>query len=121
LSVKKPGRIPAFLAYLLPFLGSLFVLLFRRDDRFATFHAKQAIALFVFAIAVPVVWAVVAWILTWIPVIGAMTAVGTFALVMAAWIFAAVTWVYGIVHALRLVLKPLPLVGRWAIRYLGSW
>ena len=73
-----------------------------------------ALALFLGAVVAPLAWAVVGWILAWIPIIGAMTAVGLFALVVALWIFLLVAWVLGMVNALRGRQKPLPLVGGWA-------
>jgi uncharacterized membrane protein len=114
--VKSSSRISAFLAYLLPIVGWLFVLLFRKDDRFAVFHTKQSIMLVVAAIVVPLVWAVVAWILTWIPTFGAMTSVALFALVVAAFLVLLVDWILGMVNALRGKMKPLPMVGAWVDR-----
>ena len=114
--MKISSRIPAFLTYLLPIVGWLYVFLFRKDDRFAVFHTKQSIMLVVAAIVVPLVWAVVAWILTWIPVFGALTAAALFALVVAAFLVLLVDWILGMVNALRGRMVPLPMVGAWVSR-----
>jgi uncharacterized membrane protein len=112
--VSKPHRFAAFVAYLLPVLGWLYVYLFRRDDEFAVFHTKQAIALTLLVIAVPVLWAVFAWAMLWIPTVGAFISAATFSMVMLALIFAVALWLIGIVNSLQAKQKPLPIVGRWA-------
>ena len=112
--MKTSSRVSAFLAYLLPVVGWLFVLLFRRNDRFARFHANQSIVLILAALAVPAIWAISAWLVARIPIIGPMTAAGTFALVVAAVVFFAALWLLGMANALRARPAPLPMVGQWA-------
>lgn len=112
--MKTSSRIASFLTYLLPVVGWLYVLIFRKDDRFAVFHTKQAIGLVIALIAAPIVWAPVAWVLAWIPIIGPMTSAALFALVIAAYLFLFVSWILGMVNALRARMKPLPMVGQRA-------
>ena len=95
--MKSSSRISAFLAYLLPIVGWIYVLLLRQKDSFAVYHTRQSIALFLAVVVAPLVWAVAGWILTWVPIVGAMTAVGLFALVVALWLFLLVAWVLGMV------------------------
>jgi uncharacterized membrane protein len=118
--VKTASRLSAFVAYLLPIIGWVYVFLFRSEDRFARFHAKQAVMLLAAAIAAPAVWAVAAWLVTRVPILGPMTAAGTFALVVAAHLVLLVAWFTGMVHTLQGHVKLLPIVGRWAVRYLGD-
>lgn len=117
--MKKPSRHAAFLAYLLPILGWLYVFIFHRDNEFAVFHAKQAITLTVVIILVPILWAVLAWAMLWIPTAGGVLAAASFTLVMLIFIAAFVVWVIGMVNAARARLVPLPIFGSWAQRYLG--
>jgi uncharacterized membrane protein len=116
LNVSKPKRYLAFLAYLLPIFGWLYVLLFHRKDEFAAYHAKQSLGLTVIAIGAPAIWAVVAWIVSWIPLIGPIIAVALFSLVIATYMLLIVAWVTGIVYALQAKAKPIPVVGGWAER-----
>lgn len=114
--MSKPRRTLAFLTYLLPVVGWLYVVLFRREDDLAVYHAKQSIVLTVAAVGAPAVWAVVAWITAWIPLVGSVIAAALFALVFLVYIVLAVSWVIGIVYALQAKMKPLPVVGGWAER-----
>ena len=69
--MSRSSRYLAFLAYLLSLPGALFVLLARRDDLFAVYHARQSLAIVIAAIVTPLAWAVVAWPAAWIPIVGA--------------------------------------------------
>lgn len=106
----------AFLAYLLSIFGSLYVYLFRRQDRFAVYHASQSVALFLFTVGLLLGWFVAAFVLAWIPVAGAVLGFSLFALVMAGWVMAFIIWIVGMSRALRSVIEPLPLIGRWGER-----
>src|SRR5262249_48975469 len=110
------SRYLAFVAYLLSLPGALVVLLTRRDDPFATYHARQSLAIAVAAIVVPLAWAVVAWICAWIPLAGVVIGLALFALVIAAYIGLAASWIAGMVFALRGQARPVPLVGAWVTR-----
>lgn len=114
--MSKPGRNAAFLAYLLPILGWLYVLLFRWKDELAVYHAKQSMMLTMTAIGAPAAWAVVAWIVSWLPLAGSIIAAALFALVILVYIFLALTWVIGMVYALQAKIKPVPVLGGWAER-----
>jgi uncharacterized membrane protein len=118
--VKSSSRISAFLAYLLPIVGWIYVLLLRQKDSFAVYHTRQSIALILAAVMAPLAWAVVGWILAWVPILGAMAAAGLFALVVALWLFLLAAWIVGMVNALQGRQKPPPLVGRWADNLPGS-
>ncbi|BAJ62917.1 DUF4870 domain-containing protein [Anaerolinea thermophila] len=108
------SRITAFLSYLILFLGSLYVLIFERRDDYARYHALQALGLVFFSAGVFLGWVVLGFLLAWIPIIGPVLSASLFALVIAAWIFAVVAWVMGMVNATRGLIAPLPLIGRWA-------
>jgi uncharacterized membrane protein len=116
LNVSKPGRNVAFLAYLLPIVGWLYVLLFRRKDEFAVYHAKQSMMLTITAVGTPVAWALFAWIVSWLPLAGPIIAAALFALVILIYIFLAATWVIGMVYALQAKMEPVPVLGGWAER-----
>ena len=114
--MSKPGRNAAFLAYLLPIVGWLYVLLFRRKDEFALYHAKQSMMLTVTAVGAPTVWALFAWIVSWLPLAGPIIAAAFFALVILIYIFLAATWVIGMAYALQAKIEPVPVLGGWAER-----
>lgn len=111
-----PKRQLAFLAYLLPIFGWLYVLLFQRKTKFAVYHAKQSLGLTIVAIGAPVAWAIVAWIVFWLPLAGPIIGAALFALVILVYILLAVTWVTGMVYALQAKMKPVPVLGGWAER-----
>jgi uncharacterized membrane protein len=103
----------AFLAYLLGPLGSLYVLIFRRNDHFAVYHAVQSLGLCLVAIGLFAGWLVIGWLIMWIP-LGGVLSFGLFGLVIAGWLFAFVVWIIGMVRALKGEVAALPMVGRWA-------
>ena len=112
--MSKENRTLAFLAYLLSILGALYVLLLKREDKLAVYHAKQSLGLTLIAIGVVIVWAVGSWIISWIPLVGPLIAAASFALVILAYISLGVVWITGMVYALQAKARPLPVVGRWS-------
>ncbi len=112
------SRYIAFFAYLLSVVGAVFVLLFRRDDRFAVYHAKQSLGLVLLAIAILIVWGVAGWLVSWIPYLGFIIAIATFALVIAAYITLMIGWLFGMKSALEERMQPVPVVGGLIQRFL---
>ena len=105
------SRLKAFFAYLLFALGAAVVLLVSRNDRFAAFHARQSLLLTAVALITPLAWVVIAYPISWIPLLGPPIASATFGLVIAAFLALVVAWVMGMVYALRAQERKLPLVG----------
>jgi uncharacterized membrane protein len=114
--VSTSSRYLAFLSYLLSLPGALFVLLARRDDSFAIFHARQSLALAIVALITPLIWGVLAWGLAWIPLVGPMLGVILFALVIAAYIGLFFSWIAGMIYSLKGIVRPIPLIGARATR-----
>jgi uncharacterized membrane protein len=110
--VSATSRSLALAAYLLSLPGALAVLLLRRGDRFVAYHARQSLMIAAAAVAAPLLWAAVAWLLAWVPMVGPMVAVVLFNLVLAAYAWLAAAWVAGIVYALRGQRKSLPVLSR---------
>jgi uncharacterized membrane protein len=108
----------AFFAYLLSLIGAIIVLLVRRHDRFAVYHAKQSLGILLIAVGVLLGWIVVGWVVSWIPYIGFIVAIALFALVIAAYIILAVCWLIGMGYALHEKMQPVPLVGGLILRVL---
>ena len=113
--MKLSSRLPAVLAYLLPVLGWLYVFFFQRRNSLALYHLRQAIGLVVFLVVTFVAWAVVGWLLAWIPYLNILS-IALFALVVGAYLFGIVAWLFGIYNALSDRESPLPLFGRLASR-----
>jgi uncharacterized membrane protein len=109
------SRLSAVVVYLLPIVGWLYGFLFQRKDPFVMFHLKQAIGLFAFLIAALVVWALVAWVLFWLPYF-AVVGMALFAIVIAAFLYGLLAWIMGMINALNNRLSPLPIFGQWANR-----
>ncbi len=113
--MSRPSRVPAVIVYLIPFLGWLYVYVFQRQNSLAVYHLRQSVGLFLFLVISLVAWAVVAWLLAWIPLM-AVLGVGLFTLVIAAYLYGAIAWILGLLNALRGKTVPLPGFGRWASR-----
>jgi uncharacterized membrane protein len=110
------SKFAAFLAYLLPVIGWLYVFVAHRQDRLALHHTKQSIMLVIMAIIAPLIWAIVGWVLTFIPYVGALLAASTFSLVVSVYLLLIVLWIVGMVYALRAKSDSIPLIGAWAER-----
>jgi uncharacterized membrane protein len=102
-SKEDDGKIFAFLAYLLGIIGFLIVLLAKKDNKFAMYHAKQSLVLFIVSIGV--------WILAMIPFIG------WFILGPIGWICIIVLAVIGMINALTGKEKELPFIGKYAAKF----
>ncbi len=113
--MSTPSRFPAVIAYLFPVIGWLYVFSFQRKNTLAMYHLRQSIGLFLFLLATLIGWAVVAWILAWIPYMGALSA-ALFTMVIAAYLFGLVAWIWGLINALSKRAVPLPGFGQWAER-----
>jgi uncharacterized membrane protein len=91
------------------------VFFFQRRNSFALYHLRQAIGLVLFLVVTLVAWAVVGWLLAWIPYLSILS-IALFALVVSAYLFGIVAWLFGIYYALADRESPLPLFGRFASR-----
>lgn len=109
--MSTSSRYLAFFGYLLSLPGALYVLLTRREDGFAMYHARQSLTLAIIGIVAPLAWALLAWALAWIPVIGGMLGVILFALVIATYVGVLISWVAGMVYSLKGQVRPLPIFG----------
>ena len=106
---------PAVVAYLFPLIGWLYVFFFQRNNALAMYHLRQSIGLCLFLLGTLIVWAVIAWVLVWLPYMGALAA-GLFTIVIAIFLFGVAAWVTGLMRALRKQTIPLPFFGHWAER-----
>ena len=113
--MSRASRVPAALAYLVPVVGWLYVFFFQRKNILAIYHLRQSVGLVLFLIGTMVGWAVIAWLLAWIPYM-AILSIALFAIVIAAYLFGVVAWILGLINALSNRLDPLPLFGQWASR-----
>ena len=113
--MSRSSRFPAVVAYLIPIIGWLYVYSFQRRNTLAMYHLRQSIGLFLFLAAMMAGWAVIAWVLAWIPYMGALGA-GLFTIVIAAYLFGIVAWMLGLINALRNRATPLLGFGQWANR-----
>lgn len=114
--MSASSRRLAFLAYLLSFVGALYVLLTQRRDAFALYHARQSLALAIAAIGVPLALIACAWVLAWIPLFGPLLSLLVMVLLMTLLAMLAVSWIIGMVYALRGKVLPIPIIGGWARR-----
>lgn len=109
--MTRSSRYLACVSYLLSLPGALFVLLARRDDLFAVYHARQSLRLAAAALLAPLIWAALAWVLAWIPLIGGMLGVILFALLLAVYAGVLISWIAGMIYSLKGQVRPMPLFG----------
>ncbi len=93
-----------------PVIGWLYVTIFQREDELAMYHLRQSVGVVLFLIGSLLSWAVIAWLLAWLPYMGAV-GIALFTLVIAAYLFGVICWVIGIINALRGQMTPLPGIG----------
>ncbi len=98
--VSGESKVWAFLAYLLGIVGFILVLLIKKTDRFAMYHAKQSLVLFITYIAVWIISAITGFI----PFLGRFVS-------FILWIVVFVLWIIGMINALKGEEKQLPLIG----------
>ena len=99
--VVEEGKIWAIISYL--WILFLVPLLAKKDNKFAVYHAKQGLVLFIASI---IVW-VVAFVLMFIPILGWIVG-------FILWILMFVLWLIGIINAATGKYSPLPVIGGYA-------
>ena len=99
--MSASSRVFAFLAYLLLIVGWLLVVIFRRRDAFAAFHARQALRMTIYLIVVPAIWAAAAYMIAFVPYLGPLTASASFTLVIIFLLAFLLAWIMGMINALR--------------------
>ena len=93
----------AFLAYFLSIVGFILVLALKKNDKFAMYHAKQSLALFI-------VYMIGYIVLIFIPILGWMV-------LTVWWLFGLILSIMGIINALTGKMKPLPITGKLAAKF----
>jgi uncharacterized membrane protein len=92
----------AFLAYFLSIVGFILVLALKKKDKFAMYHAKQSLALFIIYFA--------GYVILIVTVIGI--------LLLPFWgILMLIMSILGIINALKGKTKPLPITGKLAAKF----
>lgn len=119
-SVDRGIRTWAVLAYALPVVGAVAGLLLGGRHRLIRWHALQALLLMGLAVAIFCGWAVLAWVLGWIPVVGAITGAMLFAFVPLLAVGLIFAYVAGILLAARGQSATVPLFGGWVTAWLPS-
>jgi len=96
-SSADESKIWAVIVYILGIIGFLIVLLAKKEDKFALYHAKQSLVLFI-------AWVIVHAVGIFVPFIG-----------WAVWplgmLFLFILWIVGIINAATGKQKPLPVIG----------
>jgi uncharacterized membrane protein len=113
--MEKSQRFFAFIVYILPVIGWIYVGLFQRKNYLAKFHLRQVVGLVLYLIIITAVWALITWMLAWIPY-AFILGIVLFTLPITAYILGAVAWLAGMVYALLGRTTPLPLIGGYSSR-----
>ncbi|MGC9521935.1 MAG: hypothetical protein ACP5HG_08660 [Anaerolineae bacterium] len=107
---KRNDAVFATLAYVIPIVGPLYVLLARKVRTEAVPHPLQALVIHLSVFVIPLLWGVVAWPLSWLPIAGPLVSATLFSLVILAYIYTAIVWIVGLVHAIQGKPVLLPLI-----------
>jgi uncharacterized membrane protein len=116
MTVTRSSQVLAFLAYAFLIVGSFIVLLIARKNQYASYHARQSLAISLAAITAPLVWLVIGWLLAWIPWFGGVMAFASFSLVIMVYIMVIYAWITGLINSASAKVKPVPFFGEWAQR-----
>ncbi len=108
-------RFSAWITYILPVVGWIYVGLFQNKDRFARFHMRQSVGLFLFLILITAGWGVLTWLLAWIPY-AFVFGIALFSIPLASYVFGVIAWVIGMVNALSYRETNLPIIGGYSNR-----
>ncbi len=108
-------RFPAFIAYLLPVIGWIYVGLFQSKNQFARFHMRQSVGLVLFLILITAAWGVLTWLLSWIPFMFVF-GIALFSIPLVCFVFSVIAWIIGMVNALRNRVANLPVIGGYSDR-----
>ncbi|MEK6875095.1 MAG: DUF4870 domain-containing protein [Nanoarchaeota archaeon] len=99
------SKLFAFLAVFLSIIGFIIALLFKRDDKYVMFYAKQSLVLFIFLLVV----SIANQILMLIPILGRAITFVTSAIVF-------ILWIIQIVYSLSGEQKKTHWIGKYADR-----
>lgn len=116
-SSDDEGKIFAILAYLLGIIGFLIVLLAKKDNKFAMYHAKQALMVNIAAIVVAIPLAIVMMVLMFIPFVNIVAGILGMLFWLCFVLCLLVLVVMGIIAAINLQMKPLPVIGTLAEKW----
>ena len=97
------GKLFAVLAYLFGIIGFLIVVLAKKDNRFALYHAKQVLVLIISGFIVGVV--------------GIIPIIGWFIVLPLGCLLLFILGIMGIINAATGVEKPLPIIGKFAEKF----
>ena len=97
---QSDSKLFAFLATFLTIIGFIIALIFKRDDTYVMFYAKQGLVLFIFQIIIGIV--------------GAIPFVGWFFLGPLLWILFIIIWIMAWINALSGKKKDTWLIGELA-------
>jgi uncharacterized membrane protein len=100
----EEGKLYGFLAYLLGIIGFVIVIATKKDNKFAMFHAKQSLVLFIGWIAAGILWVIPIPFVNW-------------GLSGLLYLLLMVLWIMGMVYALTGQEKKLPVVGDLAEKF----
>ena len=116
-STGLSANVAGLLAYVLgPLTGVLFLVI-EKENRFVRFHAAQSIAVGLALIALSIAFSIVSAVVAVVPILGWIVAL------LAGLVFALLTFVLWIVLMLRAFRGrewEVPVVGRYARRYVTS-
>ncbi len=102
---ESDSKMFAFLGVFLGIIGFIIVMLTRKTDKYAMYYARQGLVL-------SIAWFIVYIIGAFIPIIG------WFVILPIGSILMLILWIVGIVNSLSGKEKPVPIIGRFAEKFI---
>jgi len=101
--MHESSKLWAFFAYLFSIIGFILVYALKKHDRFAMYHAKQSLVLFIGGILI--------WVFT--SIINHILFIGVIisSILNLLW---GILWIIGLIYALSGQEKPLPIIGQFS-------
>jgi uncharacterized membrane protein len=112
-SAGDDSKIFAVIAYLLGIIGFLIVLLAKKDNKFAMYHAKQSLVLFILAVILWIPGMILSVILAFIP----FGFILSMLMWLVIWVCILALVVVGIINAVNMQTKPLPVIGKFGEKF----
>jgi uncharacterized membrane protein len=117
-------KVAAALSYVFTFITGIIFLLIEKDDEYVRFHAGQAVvfgvAVFVAFIAANIITAILGFILSFIPMVGALAALLIGLIWLAMWLGALALWLVLMFKAYQGERFSLPVLGGLAQKVTAS-
>lgn len=109
------SKLFAFLAIFLSIIGFVIALVAKKDNKYVMHYAKQSLVLFIFGVAVWLVFLIISVPLTLLTLGIGLVILAPIGVIL--WLAVFVLWLIGIIYSLSGEMKYLPVIGKFADKF----